>query len=130
MNFVHHVEVDLPVDEAVDEMKRALAARGFGVLTEIDVSRTMSDKLGIETPPQVILGACNPELANRALTIDPRIAALLPCNVVVRDHHGHTVVDALDPAVLASLTENPALEPIAEEAAAGVLGAVHDVLGC
>jgi uncharacterized protein (DUF302 family) len=117
MKFIRHLEIDLPFEPAVEQVKHALSGQGFGVLTEIDVRQTLADKLGIDTTPQVILGACNPQLAHRALEIDPHVAALLPCNVVVRVHHGHTVVDALDPAVLATITGNPDLEPVAAEAA-------------
>jgi len=116
MKFVRHIELDLPFDAAVEAVTSALGDQGFGVLTEIDVRKTLAEKLGVETSPQVILGACNPRLAHRALEIDPRVAALLPCNVVVRDHHGHTVVDALEPAVMATITDNPDLGPVAAEA--------------
>jgi uncharacterized protein (DUF302 family) len=116
MKFIRHIEVDLPFESAVEEVRSALGDQGFGVLTEIDVRKTLAEKLDVETSPQVILGACNPRLAHRAMEIDPRVAALLPCNVVVRVHHGHTVVDALEPAVMATITDNPELEPIAAEA--------------
>ena len=76
----------------------------------------MKDKLGIEVDAQMILGACNPQLAHRALEIDHRVATLLPCNVVSRAGNGHTVVEALDPKLIAELPGNAALAPIAEEA--------------
>ena len=124
MSFPRHVEVDLPFEQAVEEVKAALAEQGFGILTEIDLSKTLHDKLDVEVPPQVILGACNPQLAHRALQIEPRVATLLPCNVVVRVHHGHTVVDALDPALLATVSESSGLDDIAAEAATGVKAAL------
>jgi uncharacterized protein (DUF302 family) len=114
--FIHHLELDVSFEKAVEQVKQALADQGFGVLTETDLQQTFHDKLGIDTAPQVILGACNPRLAHRALEIDPRVAVLLPCNVVVRDHHGHTVVDAFEPAVMATITENSELAAVADEA--------------
>ena len=103
-------------DDAVERTRNALQEQGFGVLTEIDVRQTLKDKLDIDVVAQIILGACNPELAHRALQIDPRIATLLPCNVVVRTDNGHTVVEALDPRIIAEVPDNAALAPIAEEA--------------
>jgi uncharacterized protein (DUF302 family) len=111
------VHPDLPFDEAVQAARAALAEQGFGVLTEIDVRATMKAKLDVDVPSQVILGACNPPLAHRALAIEPSIGLLLPCNVVVRETEDGTVVEAIDPAVLVAFTGNEALEPIA--AAAG-----------
>lgn len=117
MNFTRRVDVEFGYEDAVERVTAALGEQGFGVLTEIDVRRTLKDKLGIDTEAQVILGACNPQLAHRAIEIDSRVAALLPCNVVVRTEDGHSVIEALDPAVLAEMTGNPALAPIAEDAA-------------
>jgi uncharacterized protein (DUF302 family) len=107
--------LDRPFAEAVDAVRAALGEQGFGVLTEIDVRATMKAKLDIEVPSQVILGACNPPLAHRAMEIEPSIGLLLPCNVVVRETADGTVVEAIDPAVLARFTGNEALEPIATE---------------
>ena len=90
--------------------------QGFGVLTEIDVRKTLKEKIDVDVDPQIILGACNPRLAHRALEADPRIASLLPCNVVVRTEGGRTVIDAVNPQVLADVSGSPALESIAEEA--------------
>jgi uncharacterized protein (DUF302 family) len=116
MEFTRRVDVDLSYEEAITAVKAALQAEGFGVLTEIDVRQTMKAKLGIDVPAQVILGACNPQLAHRALTVDPRIGTLLPCNVVVREEDGHTVVEALDPKLIAEVPAEPDLVPIADEA--------------
>ncbi len=116
MDFTRRIELDASYDDAIERVKDALKDQGFGVLTEIDVRHTLKDKLDIDIDPQIILGACNPELAHRALEIDPRIAALLPCNVVVRTENGRTVVEALDPKLIAEIPGNPALAPIAEEA--------------
>lgn len=90
--------------------------KGFGVLTEIDVRKTLKEKIDIDVEAQIILGACNPNLAHRALGIDPRFATLLPCNVAIRIENGRTVVEALDPKLMADIPGNPALAPIAEEA--------------
>lgn len=116
MDFTRRIELDTTYDESIPLVKDALKEQGFGVLTEIDVRKTLKEKLDIDIDPQIILGACNPKLAHRALEIDPRIAALLPCNVVVRIENGRTVVEALDPKIIAEIPDNPALLPIAQEA--------------
>ena len=117
-----------PFDETVTAVRAALADEGFGVLTEIDVRATMKAKLDIDVPAQVILGACNPPLAHQALIVEPSIGLLLPCNVVVREGDGGTVVEAIDPTMLVGLSGNQKLEPVATEVA-GKLTAVMDALG-
>jgi uncharacterized protein (DUF302 family) len=116
MNFTRRIELDIAYDDAIGRVKDALKDQGFGVLTEIDVRQTLKDKLDVDVEPQIILGACNPQLANRALEIDPRVAALLPCNVVVRTENGRTVIEALDPRIIAEIPDNADLAPIAEDA--------------
>lgn len=116
MEFTRRIELALAYEDAVSRVKDALKDQGFGVLTEIDVRATFKTKLDIDVDAQIILGACNPQLAYRALQIDRRIAALLPCNVVVRTEDGRTVIEALDPKMIAEVPGNPALAPIAEEA--------------
>jgi uncharacterized protein (DUF302 family) len=116
MGYGRTVLLDEPVSEVIPRVKEALKAQGFGVLTEIDVQATLREKIGAETEPYVILGACNPRLAHRALELEPDVGLLLPCNVVVRTHEGRTVVSALDPGVIAELADHPDLKPIAEEA--------------
>ena len=91
------ITVRVPFTEAVARVRDALKTQGFGVLTEIDVKATLLDKLGEDMEPYLILGACNPPLAHRALAADRRIGLLLPCNVVVRAGAGQTVIEALDP---------------------------------
>lgn len=112
------VTLDLPYDVAVERTREALAKEGFGVLTEIDVKATLKKKLDVDVAPYVILGACNPSLAHRALAAERDIGLLLPCNVVVyaADEPGRTVVAALDPLEALALTGNEAVEPIAQEA--------------
>ena len=117
MRYTKTIDLPLAFDEAVIEVKDALKAQGFGTLTEIDVRATLREKLGEEMEPYLIIGACNPRLAHRALSAEPEIGALLPCNVVVRARDGRVVVDALDPAVMATVAESPLLEPVADEAA-------------
>jgi uncharacterized protein (DUF302 family) len=102
----------------VDAVREALAAQGFGILTEIDLAATLKAKLGHDMEDYVILGACNPPLAHRAIEADRAIGLLLPCNVVVRREGDHTLVQALDPNTMVTLTGLPALQPVAQEAAA------------
>ncbi len=106
-----------PIAEVRPRVEAALKAEGFGVLTEIDVAATLKAKLGIERPPYLILGACNPTLAHAALEADPSIGALLPCNVVLReDQAGMTAVEVLDPVVALSIAGKPSVLSIASEA--------------
>jgi uncharacterized protein (DUF302 family) len=103
--------------ELVDRVRAALREQGFGVLTEIDVRATLREKLGQEMEDYLILGACNPPLAHRALAADRDIGLLLPCNVVVRaDGPDATLVQAMDPQVMATVTGEPAIAKVAEEA--------------
>ena len=103
--FTLGVDVPAGYDETVAATRTALADEGFGILTEIDLQATMKAKLDVDIPPEVILGACRPELAHRALEADPTIAALLPCNVVVRAVDAqHTRVEAFDPHVMMTMT--------------------------
>lgn len=97
-------------------VEAALKAEGFGVITEIDVQATMRTKLGIERTPSLILGACNPALANRAIEADPSVGALLPCNVVLREEAGQTVVEALNPMAALGIGGGEAVRAVAEEA--------------
>lgn len=111
------VRLDVPLDEALQRARTALADQGFGILTEIDVAATLRTRLGVEVAPQVILGACNAPLAREGLRIEPDLGLLLPCNVVVRvDQDGTTLVSALDPELLVSIPGRPELAPIAAEA--------------
>jgi uncharacterized protein (DUF302 family) len=100
----------------VAAVRDALASQGFGILTEIDVTATLKAKLGHDMEDYLILGACNPPLARRALDADRTIGLLLPCNVVVRADGDRTAVQALDPGVMVTLTGLPALQEVADEA--------------
>lgn len=104
------------LEEAETRTRAALAAEGFGVLTEIDVQATLKAKLDIDRPAYKILGACNPPLANRALNAEEEIGLLLPCNVVVYDDGDGTTVEALDPGIMSRVTDAPEMADIAREA--------------
>ncbi|MBA2560259.1 MAG: DUF302 domain-containing protein [Propionibacteriales bacterium] len=106
-----------PYDDAVEAIRTALGDQGFGVLTEIDLKATLKDKLDVDIEPQIILGACRPPLAYEAIQVEPSIAAVLPCNVVVRSlDPDTTVVEALDPDAMMGLADNEALNTIATDA--------------
>lgn len=116
MDYQRSITVHLPYAEAVTRTREALAEQGFGVLSEIDVQATLRAKRGLEMEPYVILGACNPDLAHQALEIDRSIGVLLPCNVVVSSRGEGSTVQILDPQIMASVTELPALQPLADDA--------------
>ena len=103
MNYERSITVDLPYAEAVEQTRAALAEQGFGVLSQIDVQATLREKRGLEMEPYVILGACNPDLAPRALDIDRSIGVLLPCNVVVSARDGGSKIQILDPLIMAAV---------------------------
>jgi uncharacterized protein (DUF302 family) len=108
--------LELPYAQAVEKVTAALQQEGFGVLTEIDVKATLKKKLDAEFRRYVILGACNPQLAHRALEAETEIGLLLPCNVIVYEEEGGSVVSAADPGAMLGVADNPALGPIADEA--------------
>jgi uncharacterized protein (DUF302 family) len=109
--------VDLPYAKTVERTREALGKEGFGVLTEIDVAATLKKKIDVDFRPYVILGACNPPLAHKALSAELDIGLLLPCNVVVyaADEPGKSVVGALDPVEALGLTGNEGIRPLATE---------------
>jgi len=124
MRYGTGITMDLPFAEAVSRVRDALKDQGFGVLTEIDVTATLRAKLGEEMEDYLILGACNPPSARQALGIDRSIGLLLPCNVVVRATPEGTLVEALDPQVMVTLTERPELKPVADEVSRRLAGAL------
>jgi len=115
MSYGTSVTLDLPFADAAGRVRAALAEQGFGVLTEIDVTATLRARLGEQMEDYLILGACNPPAAHQALGIDRSIGLLLPCNVVVRATEAGTLVEALDPQVMVTLTGRPELKPVAGE---------------
>ena len=116
MQYERHVTVALPFEQAVPRVVDALAEQGFGILTEIDVQAVLRDKRGIAMEPYVILGACNPDLAHRALEVDRGVGVLLPCNVVVRGDGDQATVQVFDPLLMTAVVGREELHPIAAEA--------------
>jgi uncharacterized protein (DUF302 family) len=106
---------ELSFADAVERVRAELATEGFGVLCEIDVRATLKQKLDVEREPYVILGACNPPLAHRALEAEPDLGVLLPCNIVVYERDGETVVSAVDAERMLSIVDNDELAEVAGE---------------
>ena len=129
MDFGMTVRLDRPFAETAGRVRAALKEQGFGVLTEIDVRATLREKLGAEMEDYLIIGACNPPLAHRALDIDRRIGLLLPCNVVVRADGEATVVEALDPQVMVGVSGEPGLKAVADEAGRRLAAALDALAG-
>jgi uncharacterized protein (DUF302 family) len=113
-------ETALPFADAVQECRDALAKEGFGVLTEIDVQATLKKKLDVDREPYLILGACHPPSAHRALTAAPEVGVLLPCNVTVSRENGRTVVRAMNPQAAMSLLDDPVVAEVAGEVGAAL----------
>jgi uncharacterized protein (DUF302 family) len=104
-------------EQAIEKVTAALKNEGFGVITTIDVKETLKQKLDVDFRRYVILGACNPQLARRALECEPHIGLVLPCNVVVQEEAQGVLISILDPMAMFTLVYNPAVAPVAEEAA-------------
>ncbi len=119
--------VDRPFDSVVTEVRSALAQQGFGVITEIDMQATLRNKLGEEIGSHVILGACSPSHAFRALQAEPGIGLLLPCNVVVRADESGTVVEVINPEMLVDLTANAEMTTVADEVTASLKAVLDNV---
>jgi uncharacterized protein (DUF302 family) len=115
----------MPFAEAVDRVRSELKEAGFGVLCEIDVQETLQRKLGVEREPYLILGACNPPLAHKALEFEPDLGALLPCNVVLYQEGTKTRVAAIDPECMLSIVDNDELAPVATEVKGLLAGVVE-----
>jgi len=121
-------KVSLPYEQALAKTREALKAEGFGVITEIDVRKTVKEKLGEEFRPYIILGACNPPLAHRAISMEPEIGLLMPCNVCVWDNmDGTSTVAAVDVSALFHIVQNPALQEIAETVSARLRRVVESI---
>ncbi|HWJ09383.1 MAG TPA: DUF302 domain-containing protein [Nocardioides sp.] len=129
-DFTLGVTLASSYDDTVARVRSLLGDVGFGVLTEIDIRATLGAKLDVDVPAQLILGACRPQLAHRALQVDPRIATLLPCNVVVSDiGEGWTRVEVLDPAFMASVVPDPELAAVAADARSRLTGMMEALTG-
>ncbi len=116
MTYYFSKQLEMPFDQAIKHVTEALAAKGFGVLSTIDVQATMKKKLNVEFRPYTILGACNPEFAHKALQSDDMIGTMLPCNVVVQEmSKGSVEVSAVDPVASMTAVKNPKLATIAGE---------------
>ncbi|WP_420878819.1 DUF302 domain-containing protein [Rhodococcus sp. (in: high G+C Gram-positive bacteria)] len=116
--------LDTEFDDAIAKTRAALQEQGFGVLTEIDMQATLKAKIGAEMEQYVILGACNPQLAHRAVGVDRQIGLLLPCNVVVRSDGDGVIVEAMNPALMVAVTDEPGLEAVAAEATTRLQAAI------
>ena len=128
-SYVIASTVAMPYAETVEQVRAALSEQGFGILSEIDLAATLKAKLGVDLAPQVILGACRPPLAYEALKAEPSIAAVLPCNVVVRAVDAQTtIVEAFDPDVMMGLADSDSLRAVAADAKER-LGAALSSLG-
>ncbi len=129
MSYAIGTTVGQPFEQALAATRSALGEQGFGVLTEIDLAATLKAKIDVEIAPQVILGACRPPLAHAAVQAESSIGLLLPCNVVVREAAGGVVVEAMDPAVMVTMTSNENLVDVADEARARLTGALVSLGG-
>lgn len=135
MSYTHTVTVPLTWEEVVQRTREALAGQGFGILSEIDVRATFEAKLGAgaaeELGDYMILGACNPALASRALSAEPDMGALLPCNVVVRrgKDAAETTNQAIDPQTMVKLSNSPAVRDVANDADTRLRAALHTLSG-
>lgn len=118
---------NLSFGDAIEKTTEALNDEGFGVLTEIDIQATMKKKLDADLPAYVILGACNPGLAHRALSAEPQIGLLLPCNVVVREVDDGVSVSAIDPHAMFSVVDNEDVGALASEVEAGLRRALDSI---
>ncbi|MEB0203705.1 MULTISPECIES: DUF302 domain-containing protein [unclassified Cryobacterium] len=133
MSYAHTVTVSLPYEQAVSRIRELLAEQGFGVLSEINVRSTFEAKLGVDSAQAlgdyVILGVCNPLLAQRALVAEPDMGVLLPCNVVVRrgPNASETIVEAIDPMTMVQLSDSPAIREVAIDADSRLRAALNSL---
>jgi uncharacterized protein (DUF302 family) len=116
MSYYFAKTLDVPFDTAIARTLAALKERGFGLVSEIDVKETLKQKIGVEFRPYRILGACNPKLAHRALTLEDKVGTMLPCNVIVQElEPGKSEVAAIDPVASMQAIDNPRLKDLAEQ---------------
>ena len=130
MSYALSTTLQTTFEDAVSRTRKALAEQGFGVLTEIDMKATLKAKLGEDMEDYLILGACNPPLAHRAVNTDRQIGLLLPCNVVVRADTTNVdtvIIDAMDPQVMVQISDGPGLREVADEAAAKLRAAIDSL---
>jgi uncharacterized protein (DUF302 family) len=131
MSQIHETDlrtwVPIPYEQTIERAKEALKAEGFGVLTEIDVQATLKKKLDADFRKYIILGACNPPLAHRALQAELEIGLLLPCNVIVYEEGQGSVVSAMDPDLMSQVVDNPALAAVAVEARARLVRVIAGI---
>jgi len=113
--YYFNKEIGLPYERALEVVPEKLKQEGFGVLTEIDVKETLKKKLNVDFPKYIILGACNPQFAHKALQAEENIGVLLPCNVVIYDKGGTTRLSVLKPSIAMGMVDNPELESIARQ---------------
>jgi uncharacterized protein (DUF302 family) len=125
MSYGHSVTLATPFADTLAAVRAALAGEGFGIVSEVDLAATLRNKLGVEIEPQVILGACRPDFAHKALAVEASIGLLLPCNVVVRAAGDTTIVEMIDPAMLVDVTGNADLRAIAGEVGRHLAGAME-----
>ena len=129
MTYTISTTLARPYDETVAAVREALSEQGFGVLTEIDLKAALKEKIDADIAPYLILGACRPPLAYKAVQADASIGALLPCNVVVRSQDDeHTVVEALDPDVMMSVADNETLNEVAADAKKRLSAALESLI--
>lgn len=114
------IDTDLSFDDAVERCRAELAREGFGVLTEIDIQAKLKEKLDVDVEPCLILGACHPPSAHRALQAEPEVGVLLPCNVTISIEDGRTVVRAMNPDAAMQVLQNPEIEAVAGEVGAAL----------
>jgi len=115
MNYGMSRTINRPFDEVNAEVRAALAEQSFGIVSEIDMQATFKNKINVDIEPMLILGACNPNYANRALKAEPSIGLLLPCNVVIRKTDAGVVVEIINPQMMAEITEGAEMAQIADE---------------
>ncbi len=128
MTYHFSVTIPMPFEEAFEQTKAVLKQHGFGVLTTIDVQKTMKEKLGVAFRPYFILGACNPQMAYKALQAEDKIGTMLPCNVIIQDRgRGMVEISAVDPVASMKAIENPALAEVAQNVGGQLKAVIADM---